>query len=187
MSGMTSELYVQCLAITPENGIERRILADPDWQAGVAWGDPRPGHPEGHVGAHIEQVLANVERVAVNESDRERLRFVALVHDTFKHQVDPNRPREGENHHAMIARRFAERYISDVELLDVIECHDEAFNAWVKGDRGGKWDAAEARARRLLVRLGASTSFYLRFYRADNETGSKDQTPLEWFERLTAK
>jgi HD domain len=182
-----SYLYVRCLAITPANDTERRILADPDWQSGVAWGDPRPGHPEGRVGVHVEQVLANVERVAVDESDRERLRFVALIHDTFKHQVDRNRPREGENHHAMIARRFAERYTSDAELLDVIELHDEAFNAWVKGDRGGNWDAAEARARRLRERLGASTGFYLRFYRADNETGSKDQTPLHWFERVSGE
>jgi len=163
--------------------MELRIVSDPDWMEGAAWGDPRPGHPEASVTAHIEEVLANVDRLALNETDRERLRFVALIHDTFKNQVDRNRPREGENHHAMIARRFAERYTSDTELLDVIELHDEAFNAWVKGDRGGNWDAAEARARRLRERLGASTGFYLRFYRADNETGSKDQTPLQWFER----
>jgi hypothetical protein len=31
----------------------------------------------------------------------------------------------GENHHAMIARRFAERYVDDPKLLDVIELHDE--------------------------------------------------------------
>ena len=97
-----------------------------------------------------------------------------------------SRPREGENHHAMIARRFAERYTEDAEVLDVIELHDEAFNAWVKGERGGKWDAAEARALRLLDRLGGSADFYLRFYRADNRTAARSQEPLEWFEGIRA-
>jgi hypothetical protein len=50
---------------------------------------------------HIEEVLANVDLVALDESDRQRLRFVALVHDTFKHRVDRDQPRVGENHHAM--------------------------------------------------------------------------------------
>jgi hypothetical protein len=170
--------------IVPETELESRIVHDPEWQEGAAWGDPRPSHPEGEVSVHIEEVLRNVDDEAVDPADRERLRLVALTHDTFKHRVDRTQPVTGENHHAMIARRFAERFIDDPELLDVIELHDEAFNSWVKGERGGKWDAAEARARRLLDRLGDSRDFYIRFYRADNRTGSKDQAPLEWFERL---
>jgi len=174
------------LAITPETDLEARIIGDADWQEGATWGKPRRGHPEGTVSAHIEEVLWNVDEEALDDPDRERLRLVALIHDTFKHRVDRELPRVGENHHAMIARRFAERHLDDAELLDVIELHDEAYNAWVKGERGGKWDGAEARARRLLERLGDSRSFYVRFYRADNRTGSKDQAPLEWFERISS-
>ena len=172
------------MAIAAGTELEREVMSDPDWQEGAAWGEPRQGHPEGAVIRHIEDVLANVDQIATDAVDRDRLRFVALIHDTFKHRVDRDRPREGENHHAMIARRFAERHTTDAELLDVIELHDEAFNAWVKGERGGKWEAAEARAHRLIDRLGPSTDFYVRFYQADNRTGSKDQTPLEWFERI---
>jgi hypothetical protein len=84
----------------------------------------------------------------------------------------------------MIARRFAERYIDDRELLDVIELHDEAYNSWVKGERGDNWPTAVERARALIDRLGASLDFYLRFYRADNATGSKNQAPLRWFESV---
>lgn len=170
--------------VVPETDLERSIVADPEWREGAAWGDPRPGHPEGAVVAHVEEVLANVDEVALDPRDRERLRFVALIHDTFKHRVERGKPREGANHHAMIARQFASRYSDDLELLEIIELHDEAFNAWVKGEHGGKWDAAEARARRLLDRLATSAYFYVRFYRADNRTGSKDQAPLEWFEGL---
>ncbi len=170
--------------VTAEDETERRILSDDEWIEGAAWGEPRPGHPEGMVAGHVAEVLANVDGVALDDEDRRRLRFVALVHDTFKHRIDPDLPRTGDNHHATIARRFAERYTDDGELLEVIELHDEAFNAWVKGDRGGKWDAATERARRLVDRLGGSLGFYVRFYRADNATGGKSQEPLEWFERL---
>ena len=172
------------MPVVPETELERRIVSDPDWQEGAAWGDPRPGHPEGAVSAHIEEVLRNIDAIAVDHDDRERLRLVAIVHDTFKHRVEHGRPRTGEDHHAMIARRFAERYIDDSDLLDVIELHDEAYNAWVKGERGRDWPAAAARARRLIDRLGPSLGLYVRFFRADNATGSKNRMPLQWFERV---
>lgn len=174
-------------SIVPETELEARILSDPDWIEGIAWGQPRPGHPEGSVAAHVNEVLENVDQVALDRHDRERLRLVALIHDTFKHRVDRDRPRAGENHHAMIARRFAERHLDDEELLDVIELHDEAYNAWVKGDRGGRWDAAKARAERLIERLGEALPFYVRFYHADNATGSKHQAPLDWFDQLVSR
>ncbi|MBW3593242.1 MAG: hypothetical protein KY396_06080 [Actinobacteria bacterium] len=104
------------LGVVPETELEARIVADPEWQEGAAWGTPRPGHPEGSVAAHVREVLANVDRVALDARDRERLRLVALVHDAFKHSVDRSTPRTGANHHATIARRFAERYIDDLEL-----------------------------------------------------------------------
>jgi hypothetical protein len=147
--------------IAPETALERRIVDDPEWQAGAAWGMPRPGHPEGSVAAHIEELLANIDDQALGALDRERLRFVALVHDTFKHRVDRDQPRTGDNHHAAIARRFAARYTRDAELLELVELHDEAYNAWVNGHAAGT-----GRRRRLahagcwiaLAHLARSTS-----------------------------
>jgi hypothetical protein len=168
--------------ISPETELERQITTDPEWIEGAAWGSPRPGHPEGKVATHIADVLQNVDRVARNPDEREKLRLIALVHDTFKHRVDPTRPRSGPNNHAVIARRFAERYISDTDVLDVIELHDEAFNAWAQGARGNDWDVARRRTERLVERLGPRLDLYRSFYRADNETGSKAQEPLLWFD-----
>ncbi len=166
-----------------ETKLEQRIAADAEWEEGAAWGSPRRGHPEGAVAAHIAEVLHNIDRLSDDQQQRERLRLVALVHDTFKHRVDPSKPRSGANHHAAIARTFAKRYIDDDELLDVIELHDEAYNSWGRGDRSGDWGAAEGRARRLIERLGDTLPFYVRFYQVDNETGTKSQEPVEWFER----
>lgn len=167
-----------------ENELERAIIRDPAWLAGGQWGEPRPGHPEGSVEAHLGEVLGNIDYEALDDEDRRRLRLVAITHDHFKYAVDRSRDRVGENHHGMLARRFAERYIDDAEVLDVIELHDEAFLSWKKGDRSGNWSVAEERAGRLIDRLGDSVNFYLRFYRCDNGTGTKEPECVEWFEWL---
>ena len=167
-----------------ETDLERCIAADPAWLAGVQWGRPRRGHPEGTVIAHIAAVLANVDRFFADSNLRENLRLAALVHDTFKYQVDRDQPRTGENHHAMRARRFAEEFIDDQALLDVIELHDEAFNAWQLGKRDGSWDKARARAQKLLARLGDTVNLYVAFYQCDNSTEGKSPDCFDWFRDL---
>jgi len=167
-----------------ETELEKQICADPEWQRGIAWGEPRIGHLEGPVMYHIADVLANVDRHASTEEERRALRLITLVHDTFKYRVDPAKPKSGANHHAFIARRFAERYIHDPVLLEIIELHDEAYNSWRLGALRGKWNEAQARANRLIARLGPSLPLYLRFFRCDNQTASKDSAPLTWFEQF---
>ena len=172
------------LPFSLENDLERRIAADCDWQQGVEWGKPRAGHPEGTVKAHIADVLDNIEGWHEGNADRTALRLIALVHDSFKHQVDGARARTGENHHAMRARRFAEAHIDDVAVLEVIELHDEAYNAWQKGNRDGQWDRARDRATALIERLGAALPLYLAFYRCDNATEGKQPDCFAWFQQL---
>lgn len=167
-----------------ETDLEHQITQHPDWLEGIEYGRPRRGHPEGAVKNHIADVLLNVDRFFIDSPARRRLRFIALVHDTFKYRVDTSRPRCGENHHAMIARRFAESFISDEAVLDVIELHDEAYNAWQCGNRDGRWDKASRRALALVDRLGDSIWFYLAFYRCDNATVGKDQSCYDWFEQF---
>jgi hypothetical protein len=167
-----------------ENQLEQQIADDPDWREGVEWGRPRHGHPEGTIKAHIAAVLANVDDFYADSPFRNELRLIALVHDTFKYQVDMDRPRTGENHHAMRARRFAERFVDDQAVLMVIELHDAAFNAWQRGNRDGKWDKATARGKRLIERLGDTRSLYLAFYVCDNTTEGKEPHCLEWLSAL---
>ena len=126
----------------------------------------------------------NIDRLARTDEERQDLRLIALIHDTFKHRVDTTKPRVGNNHHAVLARLFAERYLDDTALLDIIELHDEAFNAWGMGASKGRWDEAEMRVKRLMSRLGSSLSLYVLFFRADNQTGSKEPDSLIWFERF---
>lgn len=168
--------------IKPENGIEEAIVADKDFIEGAMYGKPRSGHPEGQVIYHIKEVLANIDKFYDNDL-RYELRLIAIVHDTFKHKVNQNLPKSGENHHGMIARRFAEKYINDTYILDIIELHDEAYNAWSKGNRDGNWYKAKDRLRTLTNKLIAinALDLYTYFYHCDNATGDKSQDNYDWF------
>jgi hypothetical protein len=172
------------LPFEPENELEQRIAADPAWRAGLDYGRPRRGHPEGAVRHHIVDVLANVDEVALDADDRRRLRLAALAHDTFKYEAPESTARVGSpGHHGSHARRFLERLgVDDEELLEVVKWHDEGFAAWLgsRRDRG----KGEARALTFAERLGPALPLFLRFFRADNATEGKTPQPVEWFERL---
>jgi hypothetical protein len=160
--------------LSSETLIETLIINDPDFVKGALWGEPRGGHPEGKVYLHIQEVLNNI---APNSKYRMQLRLIALVHDTFKYKVDQTKSKSGENHHAMIARRFAEKYIKNPVTLDIIELHDEAYNAYRKLNT--------ARAAKLIARLGPSLALYKEFFLCDNNTGDKLPDSYEWFNKLS--
>ncbi|MBI2406315.1 MAG: hypothetical protein HYV25_01905 [Candidatus Harrisonbacteria bacterium] len=174
--------------IKPENETEERILRDPEWQQGAAWDKPREGHSEVKIISHIVEVLHNVDELPdVSEHERAQLRLIALVHDAFKYRVDMSRPRFGENHHGALARKFAEKYTNDAVALNIIQRHDDAFNAWRNGHETGKWEQAKKRIRDLVIKKIGRENLrsYLFFYQCDNETGIKEQECLEWFKKIT--
>jgi hypothetical protein len=169
------------LPFTLETDLEKKIADDPAWQEGVVWGKPRRGHLEGQVMYHIAEVLSNIDAQCPNEQDRCRLRLIALIHDTFKYQVDETRPKVGTNHHAYLARLFATRYLDDPVLLTIIEHHDDAYHCWQLGRYKGHWQRAEKYLDQLLDSLGDAAPLYARFFYADSDTSSKDPAPREWF------
>lgn len=172
--------------IKPENGIETAIIDDADFITGANYGKVRSGHPEGAVILHIQEVLANIEKYYADDPDRGDLRVIAIVHDTFKYKVDQNQPKSGENHHGMIARRFAEKFPIHQDLLTVIQMHDDAYNAWSKGNRRGDWYGAQKRATNLInaLQIENCLELYVKFYRCDNATGDKSSDNYDWFNNL---
>lgn len=175
--------------IKPKNQIEESIIKDARWQRGAKYGKPRSGHPEGKVIYHIDEVLRNVERLSeVSEHEREQLRLITIIHDAFKYKVDRNKPRRGENHHGMLARKFAEKYTDDIAILKIIQLHDEGRHAWRIGHETGNWENAKKCIQDLIVNLGRENlQLYLLFYQCDNETGDKDQESLQWFREIIKK
>jgi hypothetical protein len=169
---------------TPETELERAVVADPVLQEGLAWGKPRRGHPEGTVGAHVADLLATIERWGETGKRREELRFLALVHDALKHRVQQWRPKTGENHHAMRARRFAERYVDDERLLATIELHDRPYNLWRKERRRGRPD--EHAFNEMVDRI-PDIDLFLRFVELDGSTEGKNHEPLRWLKAELAQ
>lgn len=167
-----------------ETDLERRIASDPSWLEGVQWGIPRAGHLEGPVKYHIADVLTNLDQQCLSSEERRLLRLVALIHDSFKYCVDESRPKIGNNHHAYRARKFAERYIDDPVILDLIELHDEAYNSWRLGAHRQHWNLAEERIDHLLQRIAPHLNLYVHFFLADSDTSSKNPAPVAWFLQL---
>jgi hypothetical protein len=162
----------------PENELERRVTQDPALLEGLAWGKPRKAHPEGSIGTHVGDLLAKIDALGIEGEQRERLRFIAIVHDAFKNKVQEWRPRKGENHHAMRARRFAERYTDDERLLTPIELHDRPYGIWRTMRRTGHFNRGAL--ERVMERL-ADPDLFLCFVEIDGSTEGKKPEPVRWF------
>jgi hypothetical protein len=175
---------IPLLPFNLETQLELDIVTDPEWQAGLKWGHPRPGHPEGQVLFHIRDVLHNIDWFLRDSNHRPNLRLIALIHDTFKYKTFQSRLSPDEQSHGYFARKFAERYISDCGILDVIELHDEAYKASLLLTRCGNRQAAEKQARALITRLKSHITLFMQFYYCDNRTGDKSIIHYEWFEEL---
>src|SRR3954468_22035103 len=161
-----------------ETELERRVTQDPELLRGLAWGKPRKGHPEGTIANHVQDLLERLARRGVSGEERELLRFLVLGHDSFKNKVQEWRPRTGENHHAMRARRFAERYTDDERLLSTIELHDRPYSIWRKWGRTGRLD--QGALKTLLQRI-VDPELFIRFVEQDGSTEGKNPEPVRWF------
>lgn len=169
-------------SVNPSSNIEHRIIRDKSWIKGAFWGEPRPGHPEGKIIHHIKEVLKNVDLATTNPQLREQLRLITIVHDTFKYLEKIVRPRrDWTKHHGVYARKFAEQFIQDQTVLDVIEWHDEAFYIWRYLQVGLEQKAAR-RLAKLYDRIGDNMQLYYLFFKCDTQTGDKYQQPVAWFE-----
>lgn len=161
----------------PENELERSLARDPDLVEGLRWGRPRKSHPEGPVGTHVRDLLETLEDWDEPEPRRSELRFMTLVHDSQKNNVRSWLPARGSNHHAMRARRLAERYTDDERLLATIELHDRPYALWKKMRRKGRLDEA---AFEEMLACVPDPELFLRFVELDGSTEGKDPEPIRW-------
>jgi hypothetical protein len=168
----------------PETERERALMRDGELRRGLAWGRPRKGHPEGSVGAHVAELLETIDRWGERGTRREELRFIALVHDALKFRVRGWLPKTGENHHAVRARRLAERYTDDERLLATVEQHDRPYGLWRKLRRTGRLD--EPAFDRMLQRI-PDLDLFVRFVELDGSSEAKDPAPIGWLKEELAR
>ncbi len=171
------------IILQPETELERQLLKHPDVRQGLMWGKPRYGHPEGAVYKHVKEVLDNIEKLQVSAEERKQLRLIALIHDTFKYKEDRHRPRNWNQHHAVLARRFMDNYTEDELVLTIIQWHDEAYYIWRDIVVHNNKERGNTRMQRLLEKLHYKTNLYYLFFYCDSKTGNKNPAPIYWIEK----
>jgi len=129
------------------------VVSDPRYQHNLDWGDPRPGHSEGTVRAHIVEIERNLEALRQKLSDAEywKLKILIHTHDSFKREAREGAPITDPESHASLARAFLASLCDDPDLRAMVQYHDEPFALWRQFSAKGKF--SEQRLARLLTEI----------------------------------
>lgn len=156
------------------------ILKSPEYRTNLDWGQPRAGHPEGTVRAHIDELERNLGRLSgrVTSDEAIRLRLLIHTHDTFKAEAREGVPISDPRSHASLARAFLARYCGDADLLQMVQLHDEPYALWQQVRSKGHCNPQ--RFESLMTGIG-DWNLFTAFLLIDGCTAGKGRQPLRWF------
>ena len=156
------------------------VTNDERYQRNIEWGEPRAGHPEGKISAHIAQLERNAAtlRRRLPESEFWKLRVLIHVHDTFKGEAKEGARITDPCSHASLARQFLAGFTSDADLLAIVQFHDEPYALWRQVQHRYHYD--QARFDTLLATIH-DWDLFLAFLIVDGCTAGKSREPLHWF------
>ena len=161
------------------------MVTDPRYLANLDWGEPREGHSEGTVRAHIAEIEPNLERLRpkLSEEDYKKLKLLVPTHDAFKGEAQPSVPVADPRSHASLARAFLAMHCPDDDLLAMVQYHDEPFALYRQVETDGTYNQIRCEA---LMRAMRDWNLFLAFNIIDGCTGSKSRDPLYWLFREVA-
>jgi hypothetical protein len=156
------------------------IQADARYQRNIAWGAPRPGHPEGSLHAHIVELEENLARLAplLDRVEILKLRLLIHTHDTFKAESPESVSITNPASHASLARDFLARFSADEDLLLMAQYHDEPFALWRQWNSKGTFSVTRMSALLSTIR---DWELFSAFLIIDGCTVRKSREPLHWF------
>ena len=159
--------------------IFNQIIDDDRYQQNLDWGEPRKGHPEGSVRAHIEEIEFNLEalREKLSECDYWKLKVLIHTHDTFKAESKKGVSILHPHSHASLARQFLAEFCDDADLLAMVQYHDEPFALWRQQSFKGEYN--QQRFDSLLDNI-SDWNLFLAFNIIDGCTAGKSRDPLHW-------
>jgi hypothetical protein len=163
----------------------QRVVADPHYQRNLDWGEPRPGHPEGTLRGHIEELERNLEtlRTRLSATDYWKLKLLIHSHDSFKAEAERGVAITDPLSHASLARQFLAQHCADPELLAIVQYHDEPFALWRQVKAKGKCNPERFAALRRNIR---NWDLFLAFNIIDGCNEGKSQESLRWLFREVA-
>jgi hypothetical protein len=155
------------------------ITSDPRYLANLDWGEPRSGHPEGTVRAHIAEIEPNLEALRPRLSDEEywKLRLLVHTHDSFKAESKPGVSITDPRSHASLARAFLAAHCDDPDLLAMVQFHDEPFALYRQAEQRGECNPERFAALLASIR---DWNLFLAFAIIDGCTAGKSREPLRW-------
>ncbi len=156
------------------------IVQDSRYQKNLDWGQPRSGHPEGTVRAHIAELERNLESIRgrLSETDFWRIKLLIHTHDTFKAEAKAGVAITNPQSHASIARGFLAEYCDEADLLAIVQYHDEPYALWRQSSAKGQFNVARLAS---LVQTIQDWNLFLAFLIVDGCTAGKSHEPLRWF------
>lgn len=156
-----------------------RVIADARYLENILWGEPRPGHTEGTVKAHIDQLEGNLEtlRPGLSSDDYWRLRILIHVHDSFKAEADPKAAITDPKSHASLAAAFLAEHCDDEGLRTMVQFHDEPYALWRQAKAKG---ACNPQRLSKLLETIQDWPLFIRFCMIDGFTPGKSSEPLQW-------
>ena len=158
------------------------IKSNPRYQQNIEFGEPRPGHPEGKVKFHIQALEANLEQIKARHSISEdvywKLMFLIHVHDTFKAEVKKDSLIPHERKHASLARRFANQFTDDPDLLNILEFHDVNYKFWKEYRNTGTYSIKRFQ---FMLQSIKDWDLFLVFVIIDGCVPGKDHSKIPWF------
>jgi hypothetical protein len=161
-----------------------RVMADQRYQENIEfeyeWS--QPGHPEGKVKHHIADLEANLERLKHLLPDEEfywKLKFLIHVHDTFKaHEIREHVPANHPESHESLARAFASEFTDNVDMLNIVQYHDENYTLWKQFKKNGRYNRIWFQ---YLLDTIQDWDLFLAFTLIDGHTQGKEIEKLSWF------
>jgi hypothetical protein len=157
------------------------IKADPRYLKNIEYGEPRPGHPEGKVKFHIQDLEKNLELLklkGISSNDYWKLMFIIHVHDTFKAEAVKDTHALRPLNHAFLAKQYAVQFTDDTDLLNIIQHHDENYELWKEYSQASQYSSD--RFQNLLEAI-ENWDLFLMFIIIDGCTKGKDYAKLGWF------
>lgn len=157
-----------------------RIIVDPRYIRNVEYGEPREGHPEGTVRAHIGELIHNLDFLSTKVSSVEYFKLLCLihVHDSFKAESKRDCPITDPQSHASLAASFLKHLGGDDDLVAMVQWHDENYAMWKQFQSNGA--CSPKRMARLLSAIN-DWSLFSAFLIIDGCTAGKTRDKLEWF------
>lgn len=163
------------------------VINDPRYLANLDWGEPRPGHPEGTVRAHLAEIEPNLEmlRSKLTDEDYWKLKLLIHTHDSFKAEAQPGVTITDPHSHASLARAFLATHCDDADLLAMVQLHDEPFALYRQFESKGKYNSDRFQA---LINAIHDWNLFLAFNIIDGCTAGKSREPLHWlFQEVAGK